>query len=218
MIYVNRAILARCRFGLALALPLGQKFHGMKLTFKEDNTLAASMTNRVLTEAFGAETGAARRVRQAILVVAGIALLAIAAKIRVPMWPVPITMGTFAVLTLAAAYGPRLGLVTILGYMGVGALGFDVFASSAAGLTGIDYMMGSTGGYLAGFVLATLALGALARRGWDRSVFWMALAMLIGNVLIYLPGLAWLITKWSSLAGTGQAQKYGTDYSTVVLK
>jgi biotin transport system substrate-specific component len=53
-------------------------------------------------------------------------------------------------------------------------------------------MMGGTGGYLVGYVLATLALGALAQRGWDRSVVWMALAMLIGTVLIYVPGLAWL--------------------------
>ena len=53
-------------------------------------------------------------------------------------------------------------------------------------------MMGGTGGYLVGYVLATLALGALARRGWDRSVVTMAGAMLLGNILIYVPGLLWL--------------------------
>jgi len=76
--------------------------------------------------------------------------------------------------------------------MGVGALGFDVFQSSTAALNGLDYMMGTTGGYLLGYVLAVVAMGALARRGWDRSVGWMALAMLIGNVILYVPGLAWL--------------------------
>ena len=91
----------------------------------------------------------------------GIAALAVMAKIKVPMWPVPITMGTFAVLTIGAAYGPRLGLATILGYLIVGALGFDVFASSSAETFGLTYMMGGTGGYLLGYVLATLALGAL---------------------------------------------------------
>jgi biotin transport system substrate-specific component len=101
-------------------------------------------------------------------------------------------MGTFAVLTIGAAYGPRLGLATILGWMIVGMLGFDVFQSSTAELSGISYMMGSTGGYLVGYVLATLALGYAARAGWDRSVVLMALAMLLGNVLIYVPGLAWL--------------------------
>jgi biotin transport system substrate-specific component len=132
------------------------------------------------------------QLKQLALVVAGIAVLAIAAKIRVPMWPVPITMGTFAVLTLGAAYGARLGLATILGYLLVGALGFDVFAGSSADAHGLTYMMGSTGGYLVGYVFATLALGLLAARGWDRSFAWMALALLIGNVLIYLPGLVWL--------------------------
>lgn len=153
-------------------------------------TLAA--TDRVLTQAFGPQNGTALRLKQATLVVLGIAVLAIAAKIKVPMWPVPITMGTLAVLSIGAAYGARLGLVTILGYMLVGALGFDVFASSSADAAGLTYMMGGTGGYLVGYVLATVALGALAQRGWDRSFAWMALALLIGNALIYLPGLAWL--------------------------
>ena len=156
--------------------------------------MAAVMSGRVLAEVFGPSQGTALRVKQAVLVVAGIAVLALAAKIKlmVPPSPVPVNMGTFAVLTIAAAYGPRLGLTTILGYMLVGALGFDVFAGSSAEKFGIEYMMGGTGGYLAGYVLATLALGALARRGWDRSVVWMAGAMLIGNALIYVPGLLWL--------------------------
>ena len=151
-----------------------------------------TMNHTVLAESFGATEGAALRLRQAALVVLGIAVLAIAAKIKVPMWPVPITMGTFAVLTIGVAYGPRLGLATILGYMIIGALGFDVFAGSSAQAYGLEYMMGGTGGYLVGYVLATLALGTLARAGWDRSVGKMAGAMLLGNALIYVPGLIWL--------------------------
>ncbi len=152
-------------------------------------TTAQSM---VLSEAFGPREGRALRIKQAILVVLGIAVLAIAAKIKVPMWPVPITMGTFAVLSIGAAYGARLGLVTILGYMIIGALGFDVFTGSSAEAYGLTYMMGGTGGYLVGYVLAVGALGVLARRGWDKSALWMALAMLVGNTLIYAPGLTWL--------------------------
>ncbi|MEM7631271.1 MAG: biotin transporter BioY [Pseudomonadota bacterium] len=148
--------------------------------------------NKVLSDVLGADSGAALRVKQAALVVLGVLALAVAAKISVPMWPVPITMGTFAVLTIGAAYGARLGLATILAYMIIGALGFDVFAGSSAEAFGLTYMMGGTGGYLVGYVLATVALGALAQRGWDRSVLWMALAMLVGNVLIYVPGLLWL--------------------------
>ncbi|MCH2075454.1 MAG: biotin transporter BioY [Rhodobacteraceae bacterium] len=152
----------------------------------------ATTYDKVLTEAFGPSEGTAKLIKQAVLVVAGILALAVFAKIKVPMWPVPITMGTFAVLTIGAAYGPRLGLATILGYMIIGALGFDVFANSSAEANGLTYMMGGTGGYLVGYVLATLALGWAARQGWDRSILMMAVAMLLGNALIYAPGLLWL--------------------------
>ncbi|MFT6074749.1 MAG: biotin transport system substrate-specific component [Yoonia sp.] len=156
--------------------------------------MALALNDKVLTEAFGPSEGTALRVKQALMVVLGIMALAILAKVKVPVpgSPVALSMGTFAVLTIAAAYGPRLGLTTILGYMIVGMLGFDVFQSSTAELNGLSYMMGSTGGYLVGYVLATLALGWAARAGWDRSVLMMAFAMLLGNVLIYVPGVAWL--------------------------
>jgi biotin transport system substrate-specific component len=156
--------------------------------------MADTATRHVLTEAIWPAEGAMLWAKRLVLVALGIAALAIAAKISVPMWPspVPITLGTFAVLTIGAAYGPRLGLATILGYLAVGALGFDVFAGSSADKTGLAYMLGGTGGYLVGYVLATLALGLAARRGWDRSVGGMALAMLAGNLLIYIPGALWL--------------------------
>ncbi len=148
--------------------------------------------DKVLAEALAPCEGSALRVKQVALVVLGILALAVAAKIRVPMWPVPMTMGTFTVLTIGAAYGTRLGLLTIGGYMAIGALGFDVFAGSSAELSGFEYMLGGTGGYLAGYVLAVAVLGALARLGWDRSAPKVALAMLVGNALIYVPGLLWL--------------------------
>ena len=152
----------------------------------------SATNNKVLSDLFGATEGSMRLAKQAALVVLGIAVLAVAAKIKVPMWPVPITMGTFAVLSIGAAYGARLGLVTIFGYMLIGALGFDVFAGSTAEKFGLEYMMGGTGGYLVGYVLATVLLGYLARLGWDRSAPKMALAMVLGNALIYIPGLIWL--------------------------
>lgn len=154
--------------------------------------MALALTNKVLVEAVAPREGTRLLLKQAALVVLGIAVLVVSAKIKVPMWPVPITMGTFAVLTLGAAYGARLGFVTILGYMIIGALGFDVFAGSSAEAYGLSYMMGGTGGYLLGYVMATLALGWSARAGWDRSAGKMGLAMLAGNVIIYVPGLIWL--------------------------
>ena len=148
--------------------------------------------NSTLVEAILPQTGLATFLKKILIVLAGVAVLALAAKIKVPMFPVPITMGTFAVLVIGAAYGPRLGLVTIIGYMIIGLLGFDVFAASSSELNGLTYMMGSTGGYLVGYLLAIMALGFAARRGWDRSVPQMAIALFLGNVLIYVPGLIWL--------------------------
>lgn len=156
--------------------------------------MALALTNKVLVEAVAPRDGTQLLIKQAALVVLGIVFLAVAAKIKVPVpgSPVMMSMGTFAVLTIGAAYGARLGLVTIMGWMIIGALGFDVFQSSSADLNGITYMMGGTGGYLLGYVMATVALGWFARAGWDRSGGKMALAMLAGNVIIYVPGLIWL--------------------------
>ena len=149
---------------------------------------------RVLSEALlpGAQTEPGRLLRRAALVAVGVAAMAVAAKIKVPMWPVPITMQTFVILSIGAAYGPRLGGVTTLAYLGIGALGLDVFTNSSATENGLAYMMGGTGGYLLGFLLATIALGAAARAGWDRSVPRLLGAMMLGNVLIFLPGILWL--------------------------
>lgn len=156
--------------------------------------MATSAPREVLTETFWAAEGAGLWLKRAILVALGIAIHIAAAKIAVPVWPspVPVTMGSFAVLMLGAAYGPRLGLMTILVYMAIGAVGWDVFAGTSAELNGVAYMMGGTGGYLVGWVLATLALGYAARRGWDRSVTGMAAAMALGTLIIYVPGVLWL--------------------------
>lgn len=154
----------------------------------------ATMRTPVLIDTLGPSDGTALRIKQVVLVLLGIAVLAVCAKIRIPMWPVPVTMGTFGVLAIGAAYGPRLGLTTLLGYLAVGALGFNVFAGSSATENGLSYMMGTTGGYLVGYVLAAGLLGMLARRGWDRDIRLMAAALLLGNIAIYVPGLFWLGT------------------------
>lgn len=169
----------------------------------------ATLSHRVLSEAVLPGEGALVWVKRAALVVAGIAALAIAAKVKVPIGPVPLTLGTFAVLSIGAAYGPRLGLATIMGYMVIGAIGFDVFASSSAEKFGLTYMVGSTGGYLVGYVLATIALGYFARLGWDRNVLKMSLAMLIGNALIYIPGIVWLAHLYLEAQGWAVVLEWG---------
>jgi biotin transport system substrate-specific component len=147
---------------------------------------------RVLSEAVGPAEGAGLWAKRVALVALGVAALVIAAKIKVPMWPVPITMQTFVVLAVGAAYGLRLSLATMLAYLAVGALGFDVFTNSSADKNGLSYMMGTTGGYLAGFVLAAGFMGWMARRGWDRSIGKTLVSMTVGNVIIMAPGVLWL--------------------------
>lgn len=153
--------------------------------------MMSNSPSAVLSETVWQADGPRVWFRRAALLVAGVLALAICAKVQLPVpgSPVPVTLGTFGLLAIGAAYGPRLGLATVVAYLATGALGVAVFAGDKAGLA---YMMGGTGGYLLGYALAGAALGLLARRGWDRSVVWMALAMLVGNVLIYVPGLIWL--------------------------
>ena len=126
--------------------------------------------------------------RQAILAVVGTLLLAISAKVQIPFWPVPMTMQTFVVLLLGISYGPRLGTTTGILYLVEGAVGLPVFAQGA----GFAYLMGPTGGYLFGFVLAMYATGMLAQRGWGQSVYTTFLAMLIGETIIFALGVGWL--------------------------
>jgi len=140
-------------------------------------------------------------VRASILAVVGSLLIAICAQIKVPMWPVPMTMQTFAVLLIGAAYGPRLGLATIALYLAEGAAGLPVFAAGG----GLAYFTGPTAGYLIGFAVAAVAVGALARRGWDKTIPHAFAAMALGTLLIYIPGVLWL----GGLIGTDKAIAVG---------
>lgn len=133
-----------------------------------------------------------RRLRQVLLALFGVAAITLASQIRLPLEPVPVTLQTLAVLSIGAAYGARLSLATVVGWIALGAAGVDVFANGAAGASGLSYIAGPTGGYLVGFALAATTIGALAQRGWDRSVATMAAAMAIGNAVIYAPGVLWL--------------------------
>ena len=133
-----------------------------------------------------------RVLRGIVLALLGTALLTASAKVQIPFYPVPMTLQTLVVLGLGMAYGWRLAAATLLLYLAQGAAGLPVFAGTPEKGLGLAYMLGGTGGYLLGFVMAAAACGWLAERGWDRSVVTTALAMLLGNLLIYVPGLLWL--------------------------
>src|SRR5690606_10113220 len=102
---------------------------------------------------------------QILLVAAGSALIAIAAHVKVPFWPVPATLQTLAIFTIAALYGQRLAVATVLAYLAEGAAGLPVFTGGA----GLAYFAGPTTGYLAGFVVMAAITGWAADRGWSAS-------------------------------------------------
>lgn len=134
----------------------------------------------------------ATALRYVVLAVAGSLLIALSSKIQIPFQPVPMTMTTFVILGLSMAYGWRLAGATLALYLLEGALGLPVFAGTPEKGLGLAYMMGGTGGYLLGYLLAAVTCGWLAEQGWDRNVVKTLAAMLVGNVLIYIPGLLWL--------------------------
>ena len=98
------------------------------------------------------------------------------------------TMQTFAVLMIGATCGARLGGATLLAYLATGLVGLPVFASGA----GPAYMMGPTGGYLLGFFVAAIITGALADRGYGRTIVSAVLMLLAGLAAIYILGAGWL--------------------------
>jgi biotin transport system substrate-specific component len=128
-------------------------------------------------------------VRAILLVIAGSLLLTIAAKTQVPMWPVQMSMQSFAVLLIGTTYGWRLGGATVLAYLAQGFAGLPVFGGAVAGPA---YFLGPTAGFLIGFVLTAVIAGWLAERGWARSFPKLVAALVLANAAMYVPGLAWL--------------------------
>ncbi len=168
---------------------------------------ARSIASASIAQRLWPAEGAAVALRALVLALLGSLLLALSAKVQVPFWPVPMTMQTFVVLMLGAAYGWRLGGATVLLYLAEGAMGMPVFAGSPEKGIGLAYMMGPTGGYLAGFVVAAVATGWLVERGWGRSLLALTAAMLIGHALILGLGVTWLATAlglgWTKAVAVG---------------
>jgi biotin transport system substrate-specific component len=166
---------------------------------------AAQSTYPTLSSALWPVTKTSPVARSAILMVVGSLLLWLSAKVQVPLYPVPITMQTLAVLVLGVAYGSRLGAATIALYLLEGAVGLPVFSGGWSEGGGFHHLYGPTAGYLFGFVVAAGVCGRLAERGWDRHVISAAGAMVIGNLIIYALGLTWLTIQ----IGLADAIKYG---------
>ncbi len=130
--------------------------------------------------------------RNIIIVAASSLLITLSAKVAIPFYPVPMTMQTFVVIGLGLALGPRLGLAAVAFYLVQGAIGLPVFTGTPEKGIGIAYMMGPTGGYLLGFLIAVYVSGMLAERGWDRNIFSAFAVAVLGTAILMLPGVLWL--------------------------
>lgn len=137
---------------------------------------------------FEPTTPSVAALRTAALIVGGALLTAAAAQLSftLPGMTVPFTLQTAAVLLTGAALGSWRGAASMLLYLAMGAAGAPVFS---AGASGVARIVGPTGGYLVGFVIAAAIVGALAARGWDRSVPRAVGLMVLGNLIIYGVGV-----------------------------
>ncbi len=118
-------------------------------------------------------------------------VLGLSARIQVPFWPVPMTMQSLTVLLIAGLCGARLAGLAMLAYLAEGALGLPVFAGTPLHGVGLAYLAGPTGGYLAGMLVAAVLVGELVRRAGVNPLA-IGGAMLLGSLVIYAAGAAWL--------------------------
>jgi biotin transport system substrate-specific component len=139
------------------------------------------------------------------LVFGGAVLTAIAAQIAIPMWPVPITGQTFAVLLVGAVLGASRGALSMITYFSLGAAGLPVFTGAVAGIT-----FGTTFGYLVGFIAAAALVGWFSQLNWQKKVTGVLASFVIGNAVIYLFGLPWLAFALANL-------NLASDVSAVVM-
>ena len=128
-------------------------------------------------------------VKVILLALAGTLLLTISAKVKIPFYPVPMTMQTFVVLLLGITLGPKIGLLTISLYLLEGIFGLPVFAGTPEKGIGIIYFTGPTMGYLIGFLFASFIAGYL---NFKTNIFFIFTKLILSVSIIYILGILWL--------------------------
>jgi len=146
--------------------------------------LSTTTTRRPLADVLVARSA----VTSTALVIAGAALTAAAAQVSVPLWPVPITGQTLAVLLVGSALGARRGALSMALYALLGLVGLPVYA---AGGSGAGVLLGASGGYVVGFIAAAALVGWVAERFGDR---WRTalLSFALGTIVTFAVGMVWL--------------------------
>jgi biotin transport system substrate-specific component len=145
-------------------------------------------------------------------VLIGTLLITAAAKINVPVWPVPVTLQSFAIAGIAAAFGMRMALATVAAYLVEGALGLPVFAAGG----GMAYLAGPTGGFLLGFLAQAAIIGFAADRGASARPLALFGAMLGATAVLYAFGFAWLVALSGQAGWVDQSNVLASAYAGAV--
>jgi biotin transport system substrate-specific component len=162
----------------------------MALTLTTPNTVLGVLSPK---------SQSARLVANIATVVVGSLILALSAKISVPVMPVPVTLQTLAVALLAAGFGWRIGVATVALYLVEGLAGLPVFATGG----GIDYILRPSFGFLVGYLPMAYIIGRAADLGASRHIGLMFLAMLVGDAVAFAFGFTWLLVVANIMLQTG---------------
>jgi biotin transport system substrate-specific component len=169
--------------------------------------MATNIAQRPLVSIAMPESGVSRLAVQILLVIAGSILLWLSARAKVVLGPVDLSLQTLAVLLIGATYGLRLGASTLLLYLAEGAAGLPVFQSTPEKGIGLAYMVGPTGGYLAGFLVMAAIVGWAVDQGWGKSIVKLFGAMLVAEIVMMTMGFAWL----AYLIGADKSWQFGVQ-------
>ena len=158
-----------------------------------------------------------------LIILIGSILYALSARIAIPIPPVPVTLQTLVLLTFSMAVGSRLAFLTFALYIFEGIIGIPVFAKPP--FSGFYYLIGSSGGYLLGMLVASYFVGYLAEKNYDKNFIKSLITIFIGTIIIFIPGLIWLgfwfdqyHPELSQQINLGEGYKYAYKYGLLVFK
>ena len=158
-----------------------------------------------------------------LIIFIGSILYALSARIAIPIPPVPVTLQTLVLLTFSMAVGSRIAYLTYALYIFQGIIGIPVFAKPP--FSGFYYLIGPSGGYLLGMLIASYFVGYLAEKNYDKNFIKSLITIFIGTIIIFIPGLIWLgfwfdqyHPELSQQINLGEGYKYAFKYGLLVFK
>ena len=158
-----------------------------------------------------------------LIIFIGSILYALSARIAIPIPPVPVTLQTLVLLTFSMAVGSRLAFLTFALYIFQGIIGIPVFAKPP--FSGFYYLLGPSGGYLLGMLIASYFVGYLAEKNYDKNFIKSLITIFIGTIIIFIPGLIWLgfwfdqyHPELSQQINLGEGYKYAFKFGLLVFK